>query len=530
MLHWLAEGRWEWIHTDFTRLNARAVGFEWLMAPIMSLLRSERWSVLFNLTAFMLIPGLFYSVASRLGMRRRAAWAWMWVVPGGYGFALQAGGLGNDLVGAVVALLMMHFALRFRDGGGAWEGGGALVAGGFLTGLKLVNLPLLLPLALGLLPLWKRMLARPMVMAGGTVVGLLISIIPMSALNWKHCGDWTGMRYDYGHMVSLPADVTVPGTAAILAVNNFAPPIMPLAKWWNDHGEEFLPHRLREGMNRYFESRAVMFVPEMQNEETAGLGFGVSWLAVLTVLGGWCIRGRRPVHRDAWLAVVRWSAWVALLAYMSRSGVSIPQRLIIAYYPLLLVPLLVGPGAVQVVTMVWWRRAALGTLTLAALLVILTPSRPLWPVRWVITWLESHYPENPASRRIRTVYEVYASRADALSPLRAVLPEGETVFGLVTWDDPEASLWRPFGGRRFHHVTKADTAADVLAHGVRVVVVNADAESFAIQMGRSFEQWREEMQGEVLATLSLQSRASRPPWDWKIVRLKVDAGKAGSMP
>src|SRR5438132_4059732 len=30
VLHWLAEGRWHWIHTEFHRLNTRGCGMEWV--------------------------------------------------------------------------------------------------------------------------------------------------------------------------------------------------------------------------------------------------------------------------------------------------------------------------------------------------------------------------------------------------------------------------------------------------------------------------------------------------------------------
>ena len=37
VLHWLAEGRWHWIHTPLFRMNDRACGIEWLSAPLMLL-------------------------------------------------------------------------------------------------------------------------------------------------------------------------------------------------------------------------------------------------------------------------------------------------------------------------------------------------------------------------------------------------------------------------------------------------------------------------------------------------------------
>ena len=42
----------------------------------------------------------------------RAAWHWMWLMPTGYCFLLQAGSIGNDLFGAVFALAALDFALR----------------------------------------------------------------------------------------------------------------------------------------------------------------------------------------------------------------------------------------------------------------------------------------------------------------------------------------------------------------------------------------------------------------------------------
>ena len=41
-LHWLAQGEWHWIHTTYARLNIRAAGCEWMMAPVLLFCRSER--------------------------------------------------------------------------------------------------------------------------------------------------------------------------------------------------------------------------------------------------------------------------------------------------------------------------------------------------------------------------------------------------------------------------------------------------------------------------------------------------------
>src|SRR6202453_1432817 len=96
VLHWLADDQWHWIHTIFPRVNNRACGMEWLSAPIMALSKSDRLLFLINLISFLFLPGLLFSLLTRLGVRRRVAWHWMWIFPTGYCFVLQAGSISNE--------------------------------------------------------------------------------------------------------------------------------------------------------------------------------------------------------------------------------------------------------------------------------------------------------------------------------------------------------------------------------------------------------------------------------------------------
>src|SRR3984957_19098784 len=114
ILHWLPAGQWHWIHTPDARMNTRACGFEWLSAPLIELTNTDRWLFLINIASFLLLPGLVFSVFTKLGVRRRVAWHWMWIVPTGYCFLLQAGSIGNDLFGAPFALAAVDFALRAK--------------------------------------------------------------------------------------------------------------------------------------------------------------------------------------------------------------------------------------------------------------------------------------------------------------------------------------------------------------------------------------------------------------------------------
>lgn len=50
------------------------------------------------------------------------------------------------------------------------------------------------------------------------------------------------------------------------------------------------------------------------------------------------------------------------------------------------------------------------------------------------------------------VYSVYRERAHAFEPALALTPPEVKRLGMVTFDDPEATLWRPYGSRRILHV------------------------------------------------------------------------------
>ena len=75
-----------------------------MAASLIALARTDRFLFLLNFASFCLLPGLLFSTLRRLGVAASTTWAWRWMLPTGYGFLLQAGSIGNDLVGAIFVL------------------------------------------------------------------------------------------------------------------------------------------------------------------------------------------------------------------------------------------------------------------------------------------------------------------------------------------------------------------------------------------------------------------------------------------
>ena len=518
VLHWLAEGQWHWIHSGNCRMNDRSCGFEWLMTPIFVATKSDRAFFLINYLPFLLLPGLIFSVFTRLGVNRRVAWHWMWLLPTGYNFLLQAGSLGNDAYAAVYALAAVDFALRAiasRRLADVWL---SLLAAALLTGAKPGNLPLLLPWFVLFLPLVPKLFSRPAGSLLAILLALLASFLPTAILNHLNCGDWSGMILEPADLIVKNPLVGILGNAAVFLTGNFVPTFFPLAGWWNHSILTFLPDHINALLAANFEGYFYR-LGEIPTEEAAGLGFGLSVLLVVSLLVAWDCRPRRWPHffgRAHGTVLVL--PYVALLFFFAKSGMMTLVRLVSAYYPLLLPALLCGSAPAALVRRRWWRGTALAVMLLAVPVVVLTPARPLWPARAILSKIGDAGENHASIKRIRDVYLTYAERPDPLARVRAALPDDCAVVGFAgTCDDTEISLWRPFGCRRVEHILPGDTMTQIRARRIQYAVVG---ELLLNEQHQSLQAWLEQHRATLVTSITATMTLSWGPRFWYVVRLE----------
>jgi hypothetical protein len=520
-LHWLADGHWSWIHVHDQRLNTRSTGFEWLMAPMLLFLRTDRLLFLINLISFLLLPGLVFQWLSAMGVRRRVAWNWMWLAPSGYCFVLQAASISNDTFAAIYALGAMVFALRARVTGRVGQAWLAIISAALLTGAKASNLPLLLPIAVALLPSVRLLSLRAV--GSGLVAGLavLISFLPTAIINIKHCGDWTGAALESKIFVMTKPLYGVIGNSAQF-MQNFEPPLFPWASYFNAHVERFMPGWLLNLFNGYFEPGSYK-LGELPMEEHSGLGFGVTVLLVLSIIAGALYVRRARINSSekcsVYLKLLMFLPYVALLAYMMKSGLSAASRIVSPYYCLLLPFWLRGQGQQWVVSRRWWQRSAIAVFLIAAVVVILTPARALWPANTVMRKLRQLRPNSSMVVRAERVYSVYSGRSDTLAPVRAFIPPEEKVIGIVSvGDDPLASVWKPYGQRRVVVFLNKDSVADLKQQGVHYVVLSP--EGVKTMFNESSETWATQFNADIVGQVTLDRKASRGTEVWTVVKFR----------
>ena len=525
VLNWLDAEKWHWIHTSTPRMNVRATGFEWLTAPLILLTKTDRALFIINLISFLLLPGLIFSVFTRIGVRARVAWHWMWLLPGGYVFALQAGSIGNDAFGAVYALAAVDFALRAQVTNRFRDYALSLLAAGLLTGSKATNLPLLLPWLIVAAPLVFRWLRqKPLLSATTAMVAALVSFLPVAVLNHVYSNDWTGVKLESTVVPNLTVKqpwVGVVGNGLLVLLHNIIPPFFPFAQWYNQHVLNSLPPSVVQTITDNFYSLGIFKLLELPSEDgVCSMGFGTTVLLLVSLLvaAPVCMRlGSTPLL-SRWRQIAFCAApFIGLCVVFARSGFAC-SRLIAAFYPFVFAAVLVFAGHRYVVSRRWWPIAANLMMLLSVLVIVLTPTRPLVPARTALKALGERFPGNGLVHRAHRVYSVYADRADALREIREALPAELKVIGFASSsNDPEVSLWRPFCTRRVAGIVPGDTPDQLRQRGIQYLVFNDHA--LKIIHHTTIDEWCQQYKGDVVRKWIMPRRVSDPDEGWYLVRI-----------
>jgi hypothetical protein len=319
------------------------------------------------------------------------------------------------------------------------------------------------------------------------------------------------------------------GNAFLLLLDNFTPPFFPFAGWWNQNALLALPHWLSAPMVRNFED-GFLWLGELPTEDWSGIGFGVSLLLVISVIGGFAARRKshgdrtansaqtRTPRRGVFTTLVMLAPWAALLAYCMKTGMVTPDRLIAPYYPLLAPLLLIGRGQSDLVGRAWWRALAGGVMVLALMVLVLVPDRPLWPAQRVLGWLAARHPSSHLVVRAQHVYAVYARRSDPLADVRTLLPGGIQVVGFIgAEDDCDISLWLPFGSRRVEHFLLSDPPDLFRKEKVDYAVVGG----LNLKLrGITLEDWLQRTGAKIVAETNETVKVAEGPQEWYVAEMK----------
>jgi hypothetical protein len=152
--------------------------------------------------------------------------------------------------------------------------------------------------------------------------------------------------------------------------------------------------------------------------------------------------------------------------------------------------------------------------------LVLTPSRPLAPPRILIDLAERAHLGATARERLRTVYEVYAQRADPFLALQRAIPPEVEVLGLVSDGGESTAAWfKPFGHRRPVYLLSAGEVDAARSSGaMRYVVIKEPCceQYFKMQPSTWFERFR----ARPIQSFEVALFASRPPIRYTVAILE----------
>lgn len=467
ILQWISEGGWHWIHTSHVAVNTRTAATEWISLPIILFSSSDRFLFLPNIISFAFLPGLVFGILTRLKVSPRVAVQWMWIFPSGYCFALQAGSIGNDLIGATLFLGGIFYALKARKSL-AWSHFALACLGMALaTGSKTSNVPLGLAWMIALLPAIPLVWRFPLRALALAPFLILTSFLPNAWLNHKYCGDWTGMKIEPVLMRGGDPLLYVSWNVPYLIIQNLTPPIFPFNQAWNNAVAERIPPDLNIRLKRNFEEDASNWsMHETMMEENGPLGLGVVSLLVMGAIGGSVAhrRGNKSLSSNKntgllWLVFL--GAFVSILPFLVKSGLTGSGRYLAPHYLLLILPFLITPGIAVFMRSKLWKTGVLFCFLALFSTMMISAARPLWPALTVLKSINAEKSPNPLLKRAWDVYMVYRERPTAFEPICKLLPEDAINVGILSANTPEASLWKPFGSRQIHHILTTDTPQSI---------------------------------------------------------------------
>jgi hypothetical protein len=489
IFHWLAENHWHFIFTGDERLNISACGYEWLATPLVAFSHSDRLIFLINWISFLLMPGLIFSVFLRLQIRPRVAWWWMWFLSAGWCFIFQAGSVANDSFAAVYVLAAVDLALRANEKSSIadlWLSG---LAAALVTGTKQTSIPLA---ALWLIAAWPaRHLIRRHWFASLVMlaVGLLVSVLPISLLNWHYLGSWMPLNsVGFGSYYLNPFWGAV-GNAFALPVQNLLPPfyeLLPpfydsLVPAWNDLMAQFLQTSL--GSHFFsFENfgHLIADVYPGIGEGNAGIGLGVCLVLLAALYEGRRLKKIRGIpSRNPWRrfkSPLLVAPWLLLLIFMAKVETYENARQLAPYYPLLFPLMLAGTGSALAARSNQWQKFGLAVLGFACLLVITDSARPLFPAQTLMTALEKKFPhsyfvEAEAHRYRDNFYRAIGQRRQWLA--QTLPPEEKTIGFLasLSCNADEPGIWLPWGRHEGHWISLKDAPATLRDNGIHHVII-----------------------------------------------------------
>jgi hypothetical protein len=432
---------------------------------------------------------------------------------------LQAASSANDLFAGVLALLALRFVMNFERTRAGWEINWAVLAFCIAAGTKphfaVFGLPLTLWFFLSPSRPWKafRWAWLPAVLG----VWLLCSPVPSFYLNLKSYGNWSGLDHGANLKGKSPLwNLVLGGT--MIGWQSLQPPVNPASAWLNRQLNRLVPEpALTQKVPRFgLQTYPVTMV------DGATLGLVTS---VLFIAGIWLAIKREHLRWNSWPVLALGAGVAGIFIALSQFVSGAAGRAYCGFLFFALPLALMGWNRMQAKMLNWSLYLSLGS---SLLVLVLFPSHPLWPVRWVQQQLAG----TPRFQRLAQQMEPYieySERADTGEALMRAIPfSARRVVILVGDDRPLLPLFRPYSlHRELLFLPPHATARDLNGLAADYVVTGGGAE---VEYPELLEYLKATNDWRLVRQQDYTSKLARGPEIWRLYRRNRGHSPAESGP
>jgi hypothetical protein len=378
---------------------------------------------------------------------------------------LQSASSANDLFAGALALLALRFVVNFertRNGREInWAVLSFCIAAGTKPHFAVFGLPLAVWFFVSPSKPWQKFdwIWLPLLLP----VWLLCSPAPSFILNHQTYGTWGGPGQDYSMKGGSPAWNIALG-AVMIVEQNLQPPVNPFALKINKKMDRLVDDSGLKKIVPRFNLRCGL----LALEDGAALGLVTSILFAM----GMIVAFRRDSKMwRSWSAAAALAGLICIPLGLSHfvSGGSGRAYCGFLYFGLPLA--MAGWNWMKPATLKWGLYLSLASGLIS---VVLAPSHPLWPVRWVQEELARSPRFDKFAAPIK-IYRQFSERATVGEELMRIIPDGERrAVVLICPDRPLLPLFRPYAlDRELLFLPPHSSPADLNQLATRYVVTDA---------------------------------------------------------
>ena len=501
---WMQEGHIKFLVSPEDRMNFMPHSWSLCVLPLLQV-TGDHLVWLWSFVSWIILCLLAYEWAFELnGDLRRSRQ--MSLIAACSPFAvLQAPSSANDLFAAAQLLLALRFVMDFERTRNwreiIWAVLSFCLAAGTKPQFAVFGLPLVVWFFAAPSKPWKafRWVWSPVLLT----LWLLCSPMPSFVMNFQSYGTMTGPGQDYSMTGKGPPWNWLLGTTMI-AWQSVQPPVNPIGMFNKQLDQWVQNSGLTKNVPRFNLRVAVVSMVD-----SAPLGLVAS---VMFAAGIFLAVKRRAVAWRSWRTLAFFAGLTCLYIAMSRVISENSGRAFCGFLYFALPLSMVGWNLLD--SKIFKAGYYLSLLT-ALTALILSPSHPLWPSRWVHEQLASSEKLGWLDAELEP-YFTYSERATTAREIIDAIPMSEKQFVvLVGGDRPLLPLFRPYSsGRKIIFMPPYARSSDLNKLDVNYVVIGGGASDFYPEL--CFYLQHQTNAYQLVISHDYTSKLARGPESWQL--------------